>query len=144
MSKRSNGKGKLPPFTALFRHTTKSDAWRALSVGARAVFLILQSNHNSNMQNAVGLSTRDGSAELGGVRPHNITLWLNEAGALRLPRQASGLPPRSWRKKASLPSIALTDRYYAGKAPTYDFQSWDGVLFEPKKRKASDAERAPG
>jgi hypothetical protein len=36
----------------------------------------------------------------------------------------------------------LTDRHYAGKPPTYDFQNWDGVLFEPKKRKVSDTEIA--
>jgi hypothetical protein len=28
----------------------------------------------------------------------------------------------------------LTDCPYAGQAPTYDFQSWDGVLFEEKKQ----------
>jgi hypothetical protein len=27
----------------------------------------------------------------------------------------------------------LTDCHYAGQAPTYDFQSWDGVLYDPEK-----------
>lgn len=37
MSRRD--KSKLAPFVALFRHTIKSPAWKALSVGARATFL---------------------------------------------------------------------------------------------------------
>ena len=35
----------------------------------------------------------------------------------------------------------LTDRWYAGKEPTYDFQNWDGVLFEPAKRVMSEADK---
>jgi hypothetical protein len=139
--KRSKGKGKLAPFTALFRHTTKSAAWKALSVGARAVFFILQSNHNTNMQNSVWLSTRNGSAELGGVRPHNITMWLNELEfygfVVKIEDYHLGVSGKGMAAK-----YRLTDRYYAGTAPTYDFQNWDGVLFEPKKRKVSDAEKA--
>jgi hypothetical protein len=36
--------------------------------------------------------------------------------------------------KGKSATYRLTDRYHAGKPPTYDFQSWDGALFEPKKR----------
>ena len=56
-------KGRLPPFVALFRHTVKSPAWKALSVGARATFIALKTNYNSNAQNAVFLSARDAAKE---------------------------------------------------------------------------------
>jgi hypothetical protein len=36
----------------------------------------------------------------------------------------------------------LTDRWYAGKEPTYDFQNWDGVLFEGNK-KTEDEKQNP-
>jgi hypothetical protein len=36
------------PFVPIFRHTIKTQAWRALSVGARATFLALKANYNSN------------------------------------------------------------------------------------------------
>jgi hypothetical protein len=139
--KRNKGKGKLPPFTALFKHTTKSDAWRALSPGARSVFFFLQSNHNTNMQNSVYLATRAGSAELGGVRAHNITRWLDELDhygfIVKLEEYRLGV-----NGKGSAAEYRLTDRYYAGKPPTYDFQNWTGELFKPKRKPVSDAERA--
>jgi hypothetical protein len=70
-------KGKLAPFVALFRHTVKSGAWKALSVGARATFVALKTNYNSNAQNAVFLSARDGAKELG-VSKNTAGKWLHE------------------------------------------------------------------
>ena len=69
---------KLPPFTALFRHTTKSAAWTAMSVGARAAFFEMQSNYNTKAQNAVFLSARDGARKLGGVRKDTVMKWQRE------------------------------------------------------------------
>jgi hypothetical protein len=135
----SNKHGKLPPFTAIFRHTTKSAAWAVLSVGARATFVILQSLHNTNAQNAVFLSKRDGAKQLGGVRPDNVSRWLDELEHYGFTvmvqdhhRGASG--------KGKSATYRLTDRYYAGKPPTYDFQNWNGARFAPKpKPKAKSA-----
>ena len=83
-------KGRLPPFVALFRHTVKSPAWKALSVGA-----MVQGAH------------------------------LGTAGT----------------GKAAL--YRLTDCAYAGKPPTYDFQSWDGILYDPKKQNPVRKNRTP-
>ena len=69
--------GKLPPFIALFRHTVKSAAWKALSVGARATFFALKANYNTNAQNAVYLAARTGAKELG-VSKTTIVKWLRE------------------------------------------------------------------
>ena len=76
MSRRKHS-GKLPPFIAIFRHTTKTLAWKASSVGARATFLALKSNYNTNSQNAVFLSARNGAKELG-VHKDTARKWLHE------------------------------------------------------------------
>jgi hypothetical protein len=66
---------KLAPFTSLFRHATKSAAWAALSVGARATFFELQENYNTNRQNTVFLSARTGSKKLN-AGPKAVLRWM--------------------------------------------------------------------
>ena len=142
MSRHNKGKGKLPPFTAVFRHTTKTAAWRALSVGAKATFVALQSLHNDKAQNAVWISARDGVEVFGLDQDKNaIGTWLKELQHYGFVVMVQGAH-LGLSGKGKSAHYRLTDRYHAGKPPTYDFQNWDGVLFEPKKRKASAAEIA--
>jgi hypothetical protein len=125
-------KKKLAPFVALFRHTIKTKAWRALSVGARATFLALKTNYNTNAQNAVFLSTRDGAKEFGASK-NTVGKWLRELehyGFIVAVRRAHlGVEGEG---RATL--YRLTDCPYAGSAPTYEFQNWDGVLYDRKKQ----------
>jgi hypothetical protein len=142
MSRHNKGKGKLPPFTAVFRHTTKTAAWKALSVGAKATFVALQSLHNDKAQNAVWISARDGVEKFGlGPNKNRVGTWLNELEHFGFVVMVQGAH-LGLSGKGKSAHYRLTDRYHAGKPPTYDFQMWDGVLFEPKKRKASTAEIA--
>jgi hypothetical protein len=129
---RKRDKGRLPPFVPIFRHTIKASAWRALSVGARATFLTLKANYNSNAQNAVFLSARDGAEELG-VCKDTVCKWMHElehygfiveVQGAHLGVSGTGVAAR----------YRLTDCHYAGQPPTYDFQNWDGVLYDPKKQ----------
>jgi hypothetical protein len=133
--------GKLPPFIAMFRHTTKTPAWKASSVGARATFLALKSNYNTHSQNAVFLSARNGAKELG-VHKDTARKWLHELehyGFIVLVRGAQlGIHGTG---RAAL--YRLTDCPYAGDPPTYDFQNWDGVLFESKKQNPVRKNRTP-
>jgi hypothetical protein len=126
-------KKKLAPFVAIFRHTIKTKAWLALSVGARATFLALKTNYNTNAQNSVFLSSRDGAKELG-VDKKTVCKWLHELehyGFIVAVRRAHlGVEGEG---KATL--YRLTDCPFAGIAPTYDFQNWDGELFSPKLRR---------
>jgi hypothetical protein len=125
-------KKKLAPFVAIFRHTIKTNAWRALSLGARATFLALKTNYNTNAQNAVFLSSRDGAKELG-VCKDTVCKYLHELEhygfIVAVQRAHLGIEGEG---KATL--YRLTDCGYAGKPPTYDFQNWDGVLFDPQKQ----------
>jgi hypothetical protein len=132
---------KLPPFTSLFRHTTKSKAWAASSVGARATFFDLQENYNTNRQNTVFLSARTGSKKLN-AHKDTVTKWLRELehyGFIVLMRGAH-LGVHGSGKAAH---YRLTDRPYGGKAPTYNFQNWDGVLFDHKKQNPVRLGRTP-
>jgi hypothetical protein len=134
MSKRRNGAGKLALFTAIFRHTTKSAAWKALSVGAKSTYVALQSLHNDRAQNAVFISARD-AVEVHGLGSYKeaVGLWFKELEHYGFIVMVQGAHLGAEGKGKSA-TYRLTDRYHAGKPPTYDFQSWDGVLFDPPKR----------
>ena len=133
MSKRKEDKGRQPPWISVFRHTWKSPAWKVLSVGARALYVELAANYNTKMQNAVFMSARTGSERLN-VDKDCITKWLRELEhygfIVKVRGSFLGLDGEG---KAAL--YRLSDRWYAGKEPTYDFQSWTGEIFDPKKKK---------
>jgi hypothetical protein len=131
----SRNKGRLAPFVPLIKGTLKVDAWRAMSHGARSLYVALRSRYNSKLQNHVYLSTRDAAAELGShSRRDNVRLWFHELehyGFIRMISPAHhGVNGHGkathWR---------LTEEGYLGKQPTRDYLNWDGVLFEPQKRK---------
>jgi hypothetical protein len=134
-------KQKQPNFVALYRHTIKSPAWRAMSVGARAAYVLLASNYNTRMQNAVYLSVRTGSKELG-VNKDTVTKWLHELefyGFIALVQHGS-IGVYGYGRATQ---YRLTDRPHAGAPPTQDFQKWAGEIFEPKKQDPVRLSRTP-
>jgi hypothetical protein len=130
MSRKRPGE-KLPPFVPTFRHTIKTAAWRKTSLGARATFFVLESNYNSKVQNAVFLSARMGEQELG-VNKDTVCKYIHELEyyGFIIEVMAAHLGVVGTGKAAR---YRLTDRWYAGKPPTYDFQNWDGIPYDPKK-----------
>jgi hypothetical protein len=70
-------KGRLPAFVPMFKHTTNSKAYMALSVGARAALFELTSMYNGKSQNAVFLSSRNGAKRLGACKD-TVCKWLRE------------------------------------------------------------------
>jgi len=53
-------KGRIPDsFFWVLQATVKSEAWKALSHGARSLYAILMRRYNLNLQNAVWVSSRD-------------------------------------------------------------------------------------
>jgi hypothetical protein len=108
-------------------------------VGAKATFAALQSLHNDRAQNAVWISARGGVEIFGlGQDKNAIGIWLKELEHYGFIVMVQGAH-LGLSGKGKSAHYRLTDRYHAGKPPTYDFQNWDGVLFEPKKRKVSAA-----
>jgi hypothetical protein len=72
-------KGRLSPFVPLIKDTLKTEAWKALSHGARSLYAALKGRYNIKLQNAVWLSVRDAAAELGSFsHTENVRRWFRE------------------------------------------------------------------
>ena len=131
---RKQEKGRLPPFVPLLKDTLKSGAWRAMSHGARSLYVALKLRYSSNFKNngKVFLSVRDSAKELGSGQ-EEICAWYKElqfygfivmtqSGQLGV--EGKGLSPH-WR---------LTELGYMTDPPTRDFLKWDGIKFKRRKR----------
>jgi hypothetical protein len=82
MSRRkSEDKGRLPPFVPSLIGTTETPAWKALSMGARVLYLQLKRHHFPGIKNNNGkiyLSERDAVAELGASNRDSVRRWFRE------------------------------------------------------------------
>jgi len=141
MSKRKQDKGRQPAWISVYRHTWKSDAWKVLSVGARGLYVELAANYNTKMQSSVFMSARTGSERLN-VHKDCITKWLRELEHYGFIVKVSG-PFLGSDGEAKSAHYRLTDRWYAGKEPTHNFQNRAGELFDPKKQNPVLKNRTP-
>jgi hypothetical protein len=126
---------KLPPFVPLIKDTIKTEAWRALSHGARSLYVVLKSRFSNTRQNAVYVSTRDAEAELGqhSIRP-NVMIWFRELqhyGFIVMVSPAH----HGVNGHGKAPHYRLTEEWFLGKAPTRDFLSWDRTAFTEKRKR---------
>lgn len=103
--------------------------------------MALKANYNNNAQNAVFLSARDGARELG-VHKDTARKWLHELEhyGFIVMVQGAHLGVHGTGKAAR---YRLTDCAFAGQPATYDFQNWDGVLYDPKKQNPVRKSRTP-
>lgn len=137
-------KNKLPPFVPLLIETLDSPAWRALSHGAKCVYISLKRRFDSSRHNngKVYLSQRHGEIELRSGRKQ-IARWFRELeyygfivkttpGCLGV--DGKGKSPH-WR----LTELGIrhgTDLDY----PTRDFTKWDGIKFRETAAKRKRAQ----
>src|SRR5262245_5840894 len=120
-------KNRLPPFVPLLVDTLESPAWRAMSHGAKILYVALKRRYNNKNHNngRIYLSQRDAAREL---RSHHneIARWYRELqhygfivmvtpGVLGV--EGKGKAPR-WR---------LTELGYMRELPSRDFMGWDGT-----------------
>ena len=127
-------KGRIGgPFVPMLKDTTKTEAWRALSHGARSLYMALKGRYNSKLQNSVYLAGRDASKELGSFsRRDNVRRWFRELeyyGFIRMVRLAH----HGLNGHGRAPHYRLTEEWYNGQAPTRDFLNWDGEVFREQK-----------
>src|SRR5262249_52779835 len=135
-SKRKD-KGRLGPFVPLIKETLDAPAWRAMSHGARSLYIALKRRYNSNNPNngRLFISQRIASREIGSST-NQVARWfrelqhfgfivMTEAGCLGV--DGKGKAPH-WR---------LTELGYMNDPPTRDFIRWDGSSFQdsPRPRK---------
>jgi hypothetical protein len=125
-------KGRLAPFVPLLKDTLSAPAWRAMSHGARSLYVALKLRYSSNFNNngRIFLSQRDAATELNSHHTQ-IARWFRElrhygfivmtdAGCLGV--DGKGKAPH-WR---------LTELGYMRDPPTKEFMRWTGQSFTPK------------
>jgi hypothetical protein len=76
MSKRKHRGERLPPFVPLLKDTMNTPAWRALSHGARVLYVALKGRNYKN-NGHVFLSQRDAAKEIGSSTDR-IGRWFRE------------------------------------------------------------------
>jgi hypothetical protein len=141
MSRRNRNNNKLgQQFVPLFFETLKSEAYKQLSFGARALFTALRMKFSTDKNGSIYLSQRDAEELLGRGDRHDIANWYRELqyyGFIVQTEAASlGVDGKGkatlWRI-TDLPSMnAAGDRLPA----TKDFLRWGGTVFKPHVRES--------
>ncbi len=131
-------KGRLSPFVPLLVGTIDSPAWRAMSHGARNLYVCLRRRFRSEGRNQVYVSYRKAAAELRSSHK-KISEWFAELrhfGFIVLAKQGclgvdgAGQSSR-WRltECGTTRKASPTDLF---EPPTKDFLKWDGTPFDQK------------
>ena len=126
-------KQKSPPFVMITKEVLDAPAWKAMSHGARSLYVALKRRYSQNFKNNghIHLSQRKAIKEIG-AGFSEIGRWFRELqyyGFIvmvtpgHLGVEGRGRAPR-WR---------LTESPYLGERPTRDFDRWDGTPFQQKR-----------
>jgi hypothetical protein len=127
---------RLPPFVPLLNDTLDSPAWKALSHGAKVLYIALKRRYSVRSHNNgwIYLSQRTAAQELGSH--HNeIARWYRELqhyGFIVMTAPAS----LGVEGKGKAPRWRLTELGCAQNFPTRDFKNWDGTPFKNQKTKS--------
>ena len=123
-------KGRLEPFVPLLVDTLRSPAWRALSHGARSLYVALRAKYSNNFKNngKIFLSQRDAKRELGSGF-EEIGNWFRELEHYGFIVQTAG-GCLGVEGVGKAPHWRLTEVGYMKEFPTKDFMRWDGTKFE--------------
>jgi hypothetical protein len=117
----------------MLKDTMKTQAWRALSHGARSLYIALKCRYNSKLQNGVYLSTRGAVKELSLHQNRDSVLrWFRELQFYGFTAMVSPAH-HGVNGHGKAPHWRLTEEPYLGHAPTKDFLKWDGELFHEQK-----------
>jgi len=135
-------KGRLPPFVPLLIDTLDRPAWRAMSHGAKILYVALRRRYSLNNHNngKIFLSQRMAAKELNSHHTQ-VARWFRELQhygfiVMQMPGflgvEGKGQAPR-WR---------LTELGYMNELPTRDYARWNGTSFVNKiKPRAGKATR---
>jgi hypothetical protein len=143
MSKRDKDKGRLAPFVAIDREMMMSPAWRALSMGARVLYMHLKRrwSYKSKNNGRIFLSYRDALKELGNNDRTSIARWYRELQhyGFIVMTDPGGLGVDG---KGRSPHWRLTEHEAPGgrdgntwMLPTRDYNKWNGVKFKEDGRR---------
>ena len=124
-------------FVKVVLETLDARAWRALSHGARSLYVALKRRcrNDRNNNGKIFLSQRQAAIELGSHRDY-VARWFRELeyyGFTVMTRPgALGL-----KGKGKAPHWRLTELGYKDDPPTRDFLNWNGVPFQALKTRVS-------
>jgi hypothetical protein len=142
-------KGKPKPekadlFVMVMLDVLDAPAWRAMSHGARSLFVALRRRYRHDIKNngSIFLSLRQAEIEVGSKRDY-IARWFRELQHYRfIEMTRPGFLGIEGKGKA--PHWRLTDVTYHGDPPTKDFLKWNGEKFSgPQKRTRVVRKRGP-
>jgi hypothetical protein len=132
---RREDKGRLPPFVPLVLATIRSPTWKAMSHGARSLYVALRQRYFQHVHNngRIYLSQRVAAEEIGSH--HNeIARWFRELqfyGFIVMTRGGSlGVEGRD-----RAPHWRLTELGYMNDLPTRDFERWKWPKVQRSKNK---------
>lgn len=134
-------KNRLPPFVPVLIDTLDQPAWRAMSHGAKMLYIALKRRYSLSSHNngRIFLSQRMAAKELNSH--HNqIARWYRELQHFGfIVMQTPGFLGVAGKGQA--PRWRLTELSYMRDLPTRDFKRWDGKPFinkiKPRAGKAS-------
>ena len=135
MSKHNNDKGKLPPFVPLLKETLDCPAWRAMSHGARSLYVALKRRYNRDIHNngRIYLAQRTAAEEIGSDT-NQVTRWFRELKHYGFIVMISG-GCLGVDGKGQAPRWRLTELGYMKDPPARDFMRWKpGNIFTGKKQ----------
>jgi DNA-binding transcriptional MocR family regulator len=133
--RRHKDKGRLQPFVPLLLETMRTPAWRAMSTGARLLYVVLKSRYGLDRKNNghIFVSTRVAAKELGSNRSA-VLRWYRELEHFGfIEKTAGGCLGTDGKGKA--PQWRLTELGYMAEPPTKDFLRWNGTRFRKQNSK---------
>ena len=136
MSKKKD-KGRIQgPFVPIHKTTIESPAWKALSLGARCLFVEL-SGEAENRHNIAWLSERDAAGRLRSSR-YKVREWFAELEhhllLFKVSEACLGVDGRGKSAHWRITDRGTTKGGY--EAPTQDFLKWSGTPFDAKPHRA--------
>jgi hypothetical protein len=127
------------PWVSVTRSLLDQPAWKAMSFGARALYIALKRYYNTKINNngKIYLSCRDACEALGTRSTRSIVRWFTELEfygfIVKTTKGCLGV-----YGNGIAPHYRLTECMCNDEAATRDYERWDGVLFvdlgRPKKQ----------
>ena len=118
-------KGAAQPFVQILKPTLKEPAWRALSYGARCLYIALKSYYRGDNNGRLYLSVRKAAHDLG-ASPSSTERWFHdliEHGFI-VPTRGGFLGGDG---KGTATSWRLTELGFMGEQPTKDYKDWPNI-----------------
>ena len=143
MTTKRQRKNRLPPFVPVIKATMETRAWRAMSPGARLLYIELRGRSRNDYLNngKVFLSCRD-AAKAVGVSTQSIVRWYAE-------NEHYGFLRKTGEGFLGVDGYGIAARYrftefaHGTHPATRDFEKWDGEIFVYTPRRPSRKKQNP-